>query len=380
MNYTAFHFNNKPLASLSLGCMRFPSRESAIETVAECVRQGVLYLDTSPGYCYRSEEENCETWVGDAIKNLREKVILSAKCSAGNGGMGLGEYNPSLGFSIRTADEVRRQIDQSLKRLGVDRLDCYQLWAVHSPLIFEEALKPGGWLEGVLKAKEEGLFRHLGITGHGDSGEIRKWIDTGYFEMITVPFNLLDSSRLDALQYAHDKGIATIAMNPLAGGLLASPSQALADEMSDMQVDSAFDMALRYCAAFPGVSALSGMTNVQEVQANAASLSKPLWNAEQAEAVRQRFTGMLGKADHVCTQCGYCMPCPQELNIPEIFKLRNYKLMFQLDSAGRIFQNTRKHNPAFNPEACVKCGICESKCPNSLPVMDMMESVLKILA
>lgn len=379
MHNTGFSFNGKPLAKLSLGCMRFPSREAAAEVVAECVKENILYLDTSPAYCYKSEEENCETWVGDAIQGFRDKVILSAKCSSGNGGTEIGEYTPSKGFSITTADQVRRQIEQSLRRLKVDKLDCYQLWAVHSPAVFEEALKPGGWLEGVLKAKEEGLFQHLGITGHGNSEEVKRWIDTGYFEMITIPFNIINASRLEVAKYAAEKGIAVIAMNPLSGGLLGSPSQVIADEMADLGVTSAFDMALRYCAAFPGFSALSGMTTAQEVRTNAEIVSKPLWSEEEAETVRKRFTALLGKAEHVCTQCKYCMPCPQKLNIPEILRLRNYRLLLQLDSAKTSFQNRYRQNDAFKADRCVKCGVCESRCPNSLPVAQLMEHVMEIM-
>lgn len=379
MNYTNYTFNSKKLASLSLGCMRFPSREAAEEVVEECVGNGVLYLDTSPSYCYKSEEENCETWVGSAIQNIRDKVILSAKCTTGNGGTEVGEYDPAHGKSITTADQVRRQIEQSLRRLKTDRFDFYQLWAVHSPKLFDEALKPGGWMEGVLKAREEGLFEHLGITGHSDAAEIKRWVDSGYFEMITVPFNIMNTSRLDAIKYANEKGIAVVAMNPLSGGLLGSPSQAIVSEMADMGVTAAFDMALRYCTAFSGVSALSGMTTKEEVRKNIETVSKPLWDENTAEIIRQRFVNLLGKADYVCTQCKYCMPCPQGLNIPEILKLRNYYLILQLELAKKDFKRRYDNNNSFKADQCQKCGLCESRCPNSLPVSSLMDNVMEVL-
>ncbi|MHB9129497.1 MAG: aldo/keto reductase [Armatimonadota bacterium] len=380
MNYTGYQFNNKPLASLSVGCMRLKGRESAAETIPAAAVSGVLYLDTSPGYCYKSEEENCETWVGAAINGIRDQVIISAKCSTGNGGNEVGEYNPAHGFSITTADQVRREIEQSLKRLGVEKLDCYQLWAIHAPPLFDEALKPGGWMEGVLKAKEEGLFDHLGITGHGDNAEVLRWIDSGYFEMVTIPFNLMDTTRAEAVAHAREKGIAVIGMNPLIGGMLGSPSAALAEEMADLGVTSAADMALRYCASWPGVSALCGMTCAAEVAANVETVSKPQWSDEERAEVRRRFEGMLGRADHVCTSCGYCMPCPQELNIPEILKLRNYHLVLQLTTAQASFaERYTWWGNSHKADRCIKCGECESKCPNSLPVSELMEEVMSTL-
>ncbi|HEY3377463.1 MAG TPA: aldo/keto reductase [Armatimonadota bacterium] len=380
MNYTDYQLNGKPLASLSVGCMRFPSRASAAEVIPAAAAAGVRYLDTSPAYCYQSEEENCETWVGAAIKGIRNEVILSAKCATGGGGNEVGEYDPAHGFSITTADQVRRQIEQSLRRLDVDRLDCYQLWAVHAPKLFDEALKPGGWMEGVLQAKAEGLFTTLGITGHGDAAEVTRWIDSGYFDMVTIPFQMLDATRLSAVQYAQEKGVAVIVMNPLAGGILGSPSQMLADEMADLSVSSAGDMALRYCAAFPGVSALCGMCTAQEVADNVATLSKPLWTPAQAEAVKTRFEALLGRADHLCTGCGYCMPCPQELNIPEILKLRNYHYLLQLATAKTSFVSRYQHwGNSHKADRCTHCGTCESKCPNGLPICTLLADVMNTL-
>jgi uncharacterized protein len=376
MNYTGYYFNGKPLASLSAGCMRFSNIQEAIDVLKECVDNDILYLDTSPGYCYKSEEENCETWVGEAIKGFRDKVILSSKCSSGNGGTGIGEYNPACGFSITTSDQVRREIEQSLTRFQVDTLDCYQLWSVHNPLIYDEALKPGGWLEGALKAKEEGLFNYLGITGHADNKEMKRWIDSGYFEMITLPFNIMDNSRMEIINYAREKNIAVIIMNPLAGGLLGGTSDKIVKEMSDLEASSVSEIALRYCASMDGVSALSGMTSVKQVRENIKSINNSKWTSEQAEKIRIRFTDLLGKAEHICTTCKYCMPCPNELDIPEILKLRNLHLIYGLTNVEDVFKERHTWwGNKYKVENCTACGTCESKCPNSLPISRLMNEV-----
>jgi len=163
MNYLKTEIAGKPLATMSIGCMRWEGREQAAQAICECVANDVLYLDTSPMYCFRTEEENSERWVGHAIKEnkLRDKVILSTKCSPGNGGNGIGEFNQANGFSIQTADQFRSTFEQSLNRLQTDKLDCYQMWTVSTDEVYESAFKKCGWLEGAMKAKDEGLFKHL---------------------------------------------------------------------------------------------------------------------------------------------------------------------------------------------------------------------------
>jgi len=378
MNETAFSFAGHRLASLAVGCMRFPSREAAADVVRVCLDSGVRYLDTSPLYCYRSETENCETWTGAALAGRRAEVILAAKCATGNGGVEVGEYDPARGFSITTADQARRQIDQSLRRLQVDRVDCYQLWAVHAPHLFDLALQPGGWLEGVERARAEGLFTHLGITGHAGSAEIRRWVDSGLFELITVPFHLLDVSRLDGILYALEHGVAVLAMNPLAGGMLASESATLAAECAAAGVTSALDLALRYIASL-GVSALSGMTSAAEAQANVELLNRPLWPADQATALRRRFESLIRDAEYVCTGCGYCLPCASKLDIPGILRLRNYHVILQLATARREFQRRAAGDPAFRVEDCEDCGLCASRCPNQLPVTQLLHEARELL-
>lgn len=220
MKFTPFIINGKPLAALSIGCMRFQSEEETASVINRCVENGASYLDTSPSYCFQTEEENCEAWVGRSIKHIREEVILSAKSSPGNGGFKMGNLDINHGFSVNRADDVRRTIEQSLTRMDVNYLDCYQMWSVNNASIFYEAIKPNGWLEGVLKAKSEGLLKHIGITGHADVDTWKMFIDSGYFKMITLPFNMFCADRIPCIKYALSKNIAVLAMNPLGGGLL----------------------------------------------------------------------------------------------------------------------------------------------------------------
>ncbi len=251
------------ISALSFGCMRFKDEASAIAAVDRAVELGVNYFDVAPAY----SGDRAERWLGLGLQGHRDRVILAAKSSPGNGGDGLGEYNPATGFGIRTADQTRRQIERSMEIMGVDHLDMYQLWAAHSEEVFREALKPGGFMEGVLKAKEEGLFDFIGMTTHSGSEEIIRFLkDSPYeFDMVTLSYHFVDASRTEAIDYCAERGIGVVAMNPLGGGRYVRPAPLLNDLASEIGFDSLAEPALRFVAHTPGItSALNGISSGEQ--------------------------------------------------------------------------------------------------------------------
>lgn len=373
MEYLKTLINGKKIGNLSIGCMRFPSRQSAVEIIRKLVEKDVLYIDSAPCYCYQSDDENSETWVGEAIKGVRDKVILSAKCATGDGGVGLGEYSPSHGFSVRTADDVRRQIDRSLKKLGVDYFDIYQQWAVHSMLIYEEIFKKGGWLEGVLKAKDEGLIKHIGMTGHITNDELMTTIGSFDWEMYTLPFYALESTRAPFIQKMVEKNIPVIAMNPMAGGFLSNASGEIIEKfLKKYNLRSLAEMGLRFSTAY-GTSALCGFTDVWQVEDNLESVSKPIMSVKKAQEMQAEFLTLLNHESFKCTGCGYCMPCPENINIPEVLKNRNLYKVLGMDAAKAHLMNISK--PSIL--TCTKCKQCEAKCPNDVKVTELFDEILK---
>ena len=366
----------KPLATMSIGTMRWNGKDDVSKIIHECVKNGVLYLDTSPAYCYSSEEENSECWVGDAIKDIRNKVILSAKCSPGNGGMEIGEFDISKGFSAQTADMFRQNLEQSLRRLNVDRLDCYQMWTISNDLVYESAFVKGGWLEGAMKAKEEGLFQHFGITGHPDVKLMKRWVDEGIFEIMTVPFHIMNISRLEAIDYANSKGIKVIAMNPLSGGMFGGNVEL---SLKGTNFENATEMSLKFVEAM-GMSALCGVSTLEQAKDDIKYLSKPKWSREKAMEVYGAFSNIFSGYENTCTGCGYCKPCPANLNFPDMLKMANYYKILRFSNAkDQLITMSKWWGDSFKLERCEKCGLCESRCPNGLPVMKLIDETLEII-
>ena len=235
-------------------------------------------------------------------------------------------------------------------------------------------------MDGVMKAKDEGLFKHLGITGHPNVALMNRWIDDDLFDVMTVPFNAFDISRLESIERAVAKGIAVIAMNPLAGGMLGGNSEVFEELFVklDAGVKTPTEFSLKFVEAF-GTSALAGFTDAAQVKMDADILSTPKWSREKAMEIREAIMTALGDTSEFCTGCGYCKPCPQDINVPDVLRMRNYYRVLKLDSAKEGLQGRHNWDNGFKPENCTECGVCESRCPNQLPVTKLLKDARCII-
>lgn len=372
MEYRHVEKTGWDISTLSFGCMRFADPDSAAAAVKQAIKLGVNYFDVAPGY----GGGTAESFLAGGLEGEdRSKLIITAKSSPGNGGDGIGEYNPVIGFGIRTADEARRQVERSMGLLKVDHLDCYHLWAVHADIAFEEAIKPGGFLEGIVKARDEGLFDHIGITSHMDADGLIRYLEEFPFEVVTLPFHLRDTSRAKAVSYCAQHGIGVIAMNPLAGGAMASKSVALKKTVQGLGFDTPVEAALRYLISYPGVhTALSGITFADQAVENAMAVEKGNISHEVAKSLHERIHELYANVQHFCTACGYCGECPQGILIPQVLEAySNLLVPSQVEEALEDLAARWASSPeGFDPSVCTACGACESKCPNKLPISQLM--------
>ena len=366
---------------LSFGCMQFADADNAADAVRRAIKLGVNYFDVAPLYC----GQNSETWLGRAIKGLRDKIILTAKSSPGNGGDDIGEYDAENGFGIRTADEARRQIERSMNLLGVDHLDMYHFWTVSSDAVFDEGMKKGGFFEGVLKAKDEGLFEYIGMTTHADSETIIRFIKNSpyEFDMVTLPFHLLDTSRIPAIAFCQERGIGVMAMNPLGGGRLAKRVPLLTRLAEEAGAESPAMAALRYVAYAPGVSAaLNGITYERHADEGAMAVSAGPLDPEAAKQLRQQLAEAFEhvKGRSMCSGCGYCMPCPEGIVIPRVLPtFVDLQIPSSSDAARAALADAIAGGAeGLDPTQCTACGECEAKCPNKVDVSDQMAAAGEI--
>jgi predicted aldo/keto reductase-like oxidoreductase len=309
------------------------TREAAIATLHKCLEKGITFFDTARGYS-DSEEK-----ISAALKGVpRDGYILACKTMA------------------RTGADMARDIDISLKTLGVDYIDLYQCHNVRYDADEEVLFAPGGGMDALLQAKEAGKIGHIGVTGH-QVERLAKLIRTGRFETVQVPYNFNeDKPEKELLPAAAEEKVGVIAMKPLGGGALPP------------------DLALRFFLDKPVGVVIAGVESPEMVEQNYRSITEggPLSQAE-AEQIRE-ISSRLGQS--YCRRCDYCQPCPQGIDISRIFILYRYFADYGLPDWALAQYGALK----VGGDVCEQCGQCAARCPYSLPIPEMIKKYAKEMA
>jgi predicted aldo/keto reductase-like oxidoreductase len=209
-------------------------------------------------------------------------------------------------------------------------------------------------------------------------------IDTGLFEAFTVQYNLLDRAYEGAIAHAGAKNVGITVMGPLAGARVIASAEVFGTILPHLA--HVPELALRFVLANPNVSlAISGMESAEIIDQNArvASDLTPL-AAEDYAAIDAHLKHLRAAADLCCTNCGYCMPCPQNVRIPRIFNLYNLARIYKnWDGARRGYAAIKRD--VWDPEAkqadaCNECGACEKKCPQNIPIRQQLKDAHQALS
>jgi len=371
MQYREYGKTGVKLSALGFGCMRFPmedghvKEEETIKMLHRAMELGINYYDSAVMYC----KDESQIVLGKAIKGRRDDLYISTK-------------NHYKGDDPK---EWRNFLDQSLERLDIDYIDFYHLHGLSFEQ-YSEHLLPNGPMDEARKAKEEGLIKHLCFSSHDKPENIIKLIDTGEFEGILVQYNLLDRRNEKAIAHAHENGLGVAIMGTVGGGRLVPPSEKIQNMISD-EVKSTPEIAIRFVLSNPNVTvALSGMNSNNMVEENVATASRPEpLSSEERQQIIQSLEENKRLEELYCTGCGYCMPCPNGIDIPGNFSVMNMLRVWGLEElAKRRYADLGKRKKDDEPvpawaEACVECGKCEPKCPQDIPIIEQLKEVAETL-
>lgn len=310
------------------------SEEKAIRVVRRCYELGINYFDTARGYT-TSEER-----IGKALQGVRDEVILATKSHA------------------RTKKELLENLEMSLANLRTDHIDVYQLHNVSSEEAWGKITSPDGALEGLYEARDAGRAKHIGVTSHSPE-LLTKIVEEEIFETAMIPFNYLATEpEKRLLPLCRRKGVGTVIMKPFGGGAFSDANTALKYVLANKAVDIV----------------IPGMMSEAEVEENVRVGGEDLALTDLELKVIEGDRVRLG--NQFCRSCDYCQPCPQ--GIPISFVLRaEAGMLRRMGWTEGIIRQTREAEPKV--ATCLKCGICESRCPYKLPIKELLPQKMSSL-
>ncbi|MBZ9570391.1 aldo/keto reductase [Methanobrevibacter sp. TMH8] len=370
MFYRKIEKNGDELSILGYGCMRYPRKNGAIDykrtekQIMTAIENGVNYFDTA--YLYPGSEKN----LGEILKNnnCRDKVKIADKMP---------------GPIAKTREKMDEIFEKQLDRLQTDYIDYYM---IHSLMQFKdwETLKENGILDFIDEEKKKGRIINFGFSFHGNLHHFKRIIDDYDWEFCMIQYNYIDENYqagTEGLEYAASKNIGVIVMEPLRGGMLVDKLPEKAQKiMNNFEIKrSPAEWAFRWVWNHPAVKVvLSGMNEEQHIKDNIRVASETQANSltiEEKEMLEKVKTEFKKKIKVNCTNCAYCMPCPQGVDIPICFSSYNDKSMFGGFKPQVMYvQSTEDKSAAYK---CTECGVCEKKCPQEIPIIDELKNVSK---
>ena len=301
------------------------SKDEAVRILRRAYEGGIRYFDTANSYT-DSEEK-----LGLALSDVRGELVLSTKSQG------------------RDYDTVRTHIALSLERLRTDYIDLFQFHLVSS---WDDIDR--GAFQAAQEAKAKGWVRHIGVTAHS-LHFARELVESGRFETLQYPFSYLSSpEEFDLVRRCREKNMGYIAMKALAGGLLSNP-RAVHAFMREQE----------------GVVPIYGVQRMEE-------LEQWLALAEEDPALDDGLRAVIEKdraelAGQFCRSCGYCMPCPQGIEIRNCARMD----MLLRRSPWRPFMTPAWQEKMNRINDCLECGQCRDRCPYHLDTPKVLKYMLK---
>ena len=304
---------------------------NAYEVIKEAYIKGINLFDSAKAYTVSEE------YIGQAILklekefvNFRESIVITSKSMA------------------KTYEGMKKDIIDSIEKMHCQYIDVYQLHNVQPGNDYSEAIRA---IEDAIK---EGLVKHIGVTSH-NLNYLNEMIDTGTFETIQYPFNIVEEQGRDILKKAYNLGIGILGMKPLAGGAIDDGAIAIKYILNQDFV------------AIP----IPGMGSVKEVD-EITSVVKGNYTVLEEAKIKEYKNTLTG---NFCRRCGYCKPCTKGIDIPFVFLCEGYYRRYNLKEWAIERYNTIK----VKASNCVNCGICEQRCPYHLPIRKKLKEAIEVL-
>ena len=379
MLYREMPKNGDRLSILGFGCMRLPQKkgtpgegkideERATRQIRHSIEHGVNYFDTAMPY----HMGGSEPFLGRALSDgYRQKVKLATKLPH---------------WSVKTRDDMDRILNAQLKNLKTDQIDYYLIHNIWKNKW--DRLCGLGITDFLTQAKKDGRIANAGFSSHMPLDQFKLIVDAFDWDFCQIQYNFLDEKNQagrEGLEYAAAKNLGVVIMEPLRGGNLVGEIPKKVQAIWDVAEvkRSAAEWALRWVWNHPNVIVLlSGMNEESHIDENIKIASEAAPNSltpheiSLYERVEKTYRELMKVP---CTGCQYCMPCPEGVNIPGCFEAYNRRHMFEDRSALGMYvfnlSGIADGKPSLASQ-CKECGKCTRKCPQSIPIPEMLKDVV----
>lgn len=352
---------------LGFGCMRFPltdegkiDEEMAERMLAKAIAAGVNYIDTA----YPYHDGASEPFVGKALKKYdRESFYLATKLPV---------------WLVSSLEDAKRLFQEQLERLQTDYIDFYLLHAMNKERW--DAMKELGVVDYCEKLKAEGKIKNFGFSFHDSYEVFEEILNYRDWDFCQIQLNYMDVNEQAGMKGYHlaaGKNIPVVVMEPIKGGMLATFAEDITAKLRALDPEaSTASFALRWVGSLPAIKViLSGMSTMEQVEDNLKTFGEfcPL-SQQEKDTIEEVVEILNSRIQNGCTGCNYCMPCPVGVNIPKNFKIWNTYHMYQNYNVVR-WQWEEEMPKSAQAENCIKCGKCETVCPQKLSIRADLERV-----
>jgi predicted aldo/keto reductase-like oxidoreductase len=313
---------------------------------------GVTYFDTAEGYM----RTKSETFIGQALKEVRDKVTIATKHP----------YSPRMQI---TRESIFKRMEESLKRMQTDYIDIAMVHQANDLFILGNEEIQAAYSQ----MKKEGKIRFTGFSTHNPTLTMKQALENDFVQVILFIYNHMEGKEIEPLiEQVRQKGIGTVAMKVFAGGRHGNLKSLISQEVSYPQA------AIRWVLSNPNIDCcIPTMSSYSHVEEYVAASGKSL-NRDDLKMIAeyQRQTN-----NQYCrVSCQECLSsCPDNVAVNDVLRYKMYFEDYRMEKeAMRYYAELEESKKPLN---CSNCpGYCEKACPFGLEVKNKLIHAHEVLS